>query len=302
MSAWNVIVEKARSFGGVQVGATPGEVAPVVERSTAAYAVVAALEQLTEVSNHRDADVFSRQVLRNRFPDKGRRNVKVLDRVFSYPAVTVIPIVRGRAAARLLLARPGHTERMLLDGLLVTTASVSNVRQHYGGDRADHMSYVTLATTFLARLFPGDPRAQRACLKFLSFQSCLAHSVSGAVKPASPVWRSGRSITGIMHTGIYGDKWLYELAKKHMAIPVLRSWMVILGELAFPLALVAPKSVARAMLTASSPFHLANGRFMGLNRFVWAFADTYPAVAHSSRALSPSAEAGLDRLVAEAQW
>jgi len=288
MKAWDAAIKKVQEIEGIGAESEPGGAILAVERLNAVCALVGALEQLTCISNNRDDDVFSWQVLRGRFPDKDRRTVRIFDRVFSYPTVAAIPIVRGLAAARLLLGRPGNTERMLLDGLLTATASVANLRQHYGGDGSDHMSYVGVATAFLARLFPGDSTAQRTCLKFLSFQTCLSYSVSGAVKAASPVWRSGRAITGIMRTGTYGDKWLYELTKKHPAIPVLMAWMVILGELSFPLVMVAPKPVARAILAASSVFHLANGRFMGLNRFVWAFAGSYPAIAHTSRGLGPA--------------
>jgi hypothetical protein len=293
MKAWTAVLEKAQTFNGTQAGSGPEPTISAVERLNAVCTLVGALEQLSRISDYRDDGTFSWQLLRDRFPDQNHWKVRVLDRVFSCPGIAGIAIVRGLVAARLLLGRPGPTERMLLDGVLVTVTTVGNARTHYGGDGSDHISYVGLVTTFLARLFPDDARAQQACLKFLSFQACLSYPVSGAVKVASPVWRSGRAITGIFRTATYGDKWLYELTKKHPAIPVLMAWMVILGELSFPLVLVAPKPVARAMLTASTVFHLANGRFMGLNRFVWGFASSYPAVAHASRGLGPAASGRL---------
>lgn len=294
MKAWTTVLEKAKKFEGTQVGSGPESTISAVERLNAVCALVGALEQLSRISDYRDDGTVSWQVMRERFPDQDHWKVRVMDRVFSYPGVAAMTIVRGLAAARLLLGRPGPTERKLLDGVLVASASVGNARTHYGGDGSDHISYVGLVTTFLARLFPDDAHAQRVCMKFLSFQACLSYPVSGAVKVASPTWRSGRAITGIFRTSTYGDKWLYELTKKHPAIPVLLAWMVILGELAFPLVLVAPKPVARAILTTSTMFHLANGRFMGLNRFVWGFASSYPAVAHMSRGLGQAASARLE--------
>jgi hypothetical protein len=288
-----MVLEKAKAFESAQVGSGPEPTISAVERLNAVCALVGALEQLTRLSDYRDDGTFSWQVLRERFPDQHHWKVQVMDRVFSCPGMAGLIIVRGLAAARLLLGRPGPTERKLLDGALTASATVGNARTHYGGDGSDHISYVGLVTTFLARLFPNDAHAQRLCMKFLSFQACLSYPASGAVKLASPVWRSGRAITGVFRTSTYGDKWLYELTKKHPAIPVLLAWMVILGELSFPLVLVAPKPIARAMLTASTVFHLANGRFMGLNRFVWGFASSYPAVAHMSRGLGPAASARL---------
>ena len=55
--------------------------------------------------------------------------------------------------------------------------------------------------------------------------------------------------------------------------------------MAFPLVLVAPKKVALGLLGTGVTFHVGNAVFMGLNRFMWAFSGTYPAVAHCSRSL-----------------
>jgi hypothetical protein len=293
MGAWNAIYEKARTFEGIQVGSEPMSTLSAVERLNAVCVLIGSLEELTRSAENRDDGVFSWEVLRERYQDRDDWRVQILHQVFSYPTVMGIPIVRGLAAARLLLGRPGPKERLLLDGVLVAAGSLSNMRTHYGGDGSDHHSYVGLASAFLARLFPNDLHAQRVCLKFLSFQTCLSYTVSGAVKAASPQWRSGRAITGIMRTSTYGDKWLYKLAKDYPAIRMLMAWMVIVGELSFPLVMVAPKPVARAMLTASTLFHVANGRFMGLNRFLWGFAGSYPAVAYVSRAMGQSAPAQL---------
>ncbi|MER6563277.1 hypothetical protein ABT300_37245 [Streptomyces sp. NPDC001027] len=293
MNVWKKVCEKTRTFEEIHVRSGPEPVIPAVERLNAVCVLIGALEELSRSSENRDNGVFSWEMLREQFPDRSPWKTQVLDQLFSYPAVMGIPAVRGLAAARLLLGRPGPTERMLLDGVLVAAASLSNVHTHYGGDGSDHHSYVGLATAFLARLFPNDARAQRVCLKYLSFQTCLSYAVSGAVKVASPQWRSGRAITGIMRTGTYGDGWLYELTKRYPTIRVLMAWMVILGELSFPLVLVAPKPVARAMLASSTVFHLANGRFMGLNRFVWGFTGSYPAVAYMSRGMGQAASGQL---------
>ncbi|MER5465486.1 hypothetical protein ABT010_33315 [Streptomyces sp. NPDC002668] len=113
----------------------------------------------------------------------------------------------------------------------------------------------------------------------------MAYAASGAIKLMSPVWRDGSAITGIFRTRTYGGEGLYRLLNLHPAIPRIVAWSVVLGELTFPLVLVAPKPVARGILGMGVLFHLSIGRFMGLNRFFWAFTATCPAVAYVSRSL-----------------
>ncbi|MFJ3794051.1 hypothetical protein [Kitasatospora sp. NPDC090091] len=258
-----------------------------IEKIGAMGALIGALEQLAVPSTLGDDGIFSWTVNRTRFRRIDRFPLTYLSKVLEYPRVLVIPRVRLAAAARMLLGHPGGGERALLLFALTGTAAGMQVRQYYGFDGSDNISLVTFLVATAAKAFPGDDRAREACLRFIAFHACVAYTAAGAVKLVSPVWRDGSAITGILRTRVYGDRGLYRLVRRRPALARTVAWGVILGELTFPLVLVAPKPVARGILGAGVVFHLANGRYMGLNRFLWAFTATYPAIAHVSRSLRP---------------
>lgn len=258
-----------------------------IEKIGAMGALIGALEQLARMSVLGDDGIFSWSVNQTRFRGIERFPLKQVSKLLDYPQVIVIPQVRLTAAARMLSGRPSSKERALLLSALIGTAAGMQVRQRYGYDGSDNISLVTFLVATVEKAFPGDRRAREACIRFIAFQACVAYVASGAIKLMSPVWRNGSAITGISRTRIYGDKRLYRLLRLHPAVPRTVAWGVILGELTFPLVLVAPRPVARGILGMGVLFHLANGRFMGLNRFFWAFTATYPAVAHVSRSLRP---------------
>lgn len=203
--------------------------------------------------------------------------------IMKYPRVLVLPQVRLAAALRLLLGNPGRKERAALVAAVLGSTAATKVHHHYGSDGADQVSFIALLVAMVAKAFPNDERARRACLRMIAFQSCLAYSASGGVKLASSTWRSGRAITGVFRTVTFGDEDFYKLVQLHPALPKLVAWSVILAEVLFPVVLVAPEPARRAILGGMGVFHLANSRFMGLNRFPFAFAATYPAVAYVAK-------------------
>ncbi|WP_327743370.1 hypothetical protein OHO28_08450 [Streptomyces europaeiscabiei] len=256
-----------------------------MEKISAVGAMIGALEQITRSAELGDEGMFSWPIHRTRHRSNQRFPRKQIGKLLEYPNVAAIPHMRFLAAARLLFGSPGPKERALLLTALVATGSGMNLRHHYGSDGSDQMSQITFIASLLEKGFPDDTRAREACLRFVAFQTCVSYVSAGTVKLVSPVWRDGSAITGIFRTDAYGDATLYGLLKRYPALAVVLAWAVILGELSFPLVLFAPRWVAEATLATGALFHLANGRFMGLNRFVWAFSGTYPAVAYVSRAL-----------------
>lgn len=238
---------------------------------------IAALETLVARSHLDDTGPYSARI---REPSEFRnRPRRLLAPMLPYPRVLVFPAAQLLAATRLLIGKPGPMERAALVTTVLGASAAMNVHHHYGSDGADQVSFMTLLTTLLAQAFPNDERAKRACLRMIAFQSCLSYSASGAVKLASRTWRSGQAISGVFRTATFGDEQFYRLTKLHPAIPKIMAWTVILTETLFPLVLATPKPISRGILGVMATFHLANARFMGLNRFVFAFASTYPALA-----------------------
>jgi hypothetical protein len=266
-----------------QVTSSAGRTLVKVEKIAAVTTALTALEYLGKASMLNDDGMFSWKINRTSFDDKAKA-VRMLAPLFEYPRVLAFPQAGLLASARLIFGRPGHKERALLLSVILGSAAAMNAHHRYGNDGSDQMSFITLTAAAIAKLFPNDERAEEAILRFIAFQANLGYAASGAIKLASRTWRSGRAITGVFRTQTFGDKWFYEMSKLHPAIPKLIAWAVIAGELSFPLTLISPKPVARTILGITHVFHIANARFMGLNRFVWAFGATYPAIAHITKA------------------
>jgi hypothetical protein len=256
-----------------------------VEKIAVLTSAIASLEQLAGRRFLDDTGPYSWRINRTVL-ERSNSRIRFLLPLLGYPQVLAMPTARLLAAVRLLAGHPGPKERALLVATVLGTSAAMTVHHHAGSDGADQVSFMTLLTTLLAKAFPHDERAKRACLQMIAFQSCLSYSASGAIKLSSPTWRSGRAISGIFRTATFGDEWFYRVTKVHPMIPKVLAWSVILGETLFPLVLVAPKPAARGILGAMGTFHLANSRFMGLNRFPFAFTATYPAVAYVSKELT----------------
>ncbi|WP_019544895.1 alpha/beta fold hydrolase [Streptomyces sulphureus] len=274
-----------------------------VERCTSVGATISALEQLASSSLHADDDLLSWPVLKLHAPQWWRSAGEGrLDALFGYPNVLSLPGTRMLAGLGLLLPGTTRAQRGALAATMCGTAYGMQTQMRYGLDGSDHMAFLNFASSALEKLFPDNARAREAVVVFLAAQACLSYFTSGAAKLASPVWRDGTAIPGIFRTATYGDRFFYELVRDRPWLAKTVAWSTIAGELAFPLALVAPKPVARGLLATGTAFHLGNAKFMGLNRFVWSFCATYPAVAHVSRALGPRKEAPAKKPLNGATW
>ena len=136
-----------------------------------------------------------------------------------------------------------------------------------------------------------DPKAREACLWFIALQSAFSYGIAGSAKAISPVWRDGTGVRDIFRTHIFGQKTVFEVLRDRPKLARLLGATTIAGEMLFPLVLVAPKRAAQGLLLVGGGFHVGNAFVMGLNRFVWAFIGTYPAVAYCSRALGKDSPA-----------
>ncbi|MEU1276443.1 hypothetical protein [Streptomyces sp. NPDC005799] len=256
-----------------------------IERITAVGAAIGALEQIVCSETLSDTGFYSWSIHQDRYEISNHLAQNLVDKLLKYPNVVALLHVRLAAAVRLAVGRPGPVEHTLLLLALAMTASAMRKRHPYGHDGSDQISQLTFAVSLLARAFPNDKVAKDTCLRFIAFHTSLSYAVSGAVKLVSPVWRDGSAISGIFRTRAYGDPSMHNLLREHPNLAPMLAWAVIVGELSFPLVLVARAPIAKGILAMSLAFHLVNGRLMGLNRFVWAFAGTYPAVSYAARSM-----------------
>lgn len=260
-----------------------------MQRITAVGAALDGLEQLAAARSTSDDGPFSWPLHRGRVAQVlGPVAAGFLDPVFRHPQWLAVPLVRVLAASGLLVGRPRAEARAAMSAVLCATAAAKAVRNRFGGDGSDHMSFITLAASAVAEAFPDDPWIRQHCIRFVALQSLLSYATSGAVKVVSPVWRSGAAVTGVFRTQSYGDQDFHRWVARYPVLRMALSWAVIVGELCFPLVYFASPAMTRVLLAAGVAFHVANGRFMGLNRFLWAFVGTYPGVAHLAAARRPA--------------
>ncbi|MEU8824760.1 alpha/beta fold hydrolase [Streptomyces sp. NPDC048636] len=266
-----------------------------VELLTSIGQTIGSLEQLATSGQFADDGLFSWRIGKLRMLQSWPAAGDHLDRVFGYPNVMAMVHTRGLAGLGLILPGASRAQRGVLAATMCTTAYGLQTRVPYGFDGSDHFAFLNYACAALEKAFPHDERAREAVVTFLAAQACLSYFTSGAAKLFSPVWRDGSAIPRIFRTAVYGDSLFHRTVQNRPWLAKAVAWSTIAGEMAFPLALVAPKPVARGILAAGAAFHLGNARFMGLNRFVWSFGATYPAVVHVSRALGRDAKPAATR-------
>jgi hypothetical protein len=116
----------------------------------------------------------------------------------------------------------------------------------------------------------------RAGLIYVAIHSASSYFISGGVKLANADWRSGKALPLFLDGGVYGPLSPTSLYwRKPVAIAC--SWSFIVWECLAPLVFL---DVAFAMFycAIASVFHVLVFWHFGLNRFVFAWLSTYPAV------------------------
>ncbi|MEP3440450.1 MAG: HTTM domain-containing protein [Sulfitobacter sp.] len=191
----------------------------------------------------------------------------------------------GARAERWLFAPRIVLSLALLAGWLVPCVLVGLVLHavvllHYfngpynGG--SDKMGMLVLFCLCAAALLPEGP-AQAAVFGYLGLQVVLSYFVSGWVKVANAEWRSGQALCEVFDFSAYPVSCQLRRAAQQPRLMWLGSWGVILFELAFPLGLLWEAGLL-TMLVLGAVFHVVNGMLFGLNRFVWAWVASYPAL------------------------
>ncbi|TLW91581.1 hypothetical protein [Saccharomonospora piscinae] len=252
-----------------------------VERITAVGGLIGTLEQLTTARSMSDRGLLAWPVARTRLRGFNGRAGSVLNALVAYPNVKLTLAARATAAAGLLLGARSRRGRASLTAAMAGSNTVLHLRNVYGSDGSDQLATLSYAAASLEKLAAVDDRVSREiALGFVAAQSCLAYGTSGAAKLVSSTWRDGTAILHIFRCVTYGDRTLYELCRHRPWLARVLAWSVIVGELAFPLVLVAPQRLRPLFFGAGAAFHVANAKFMGLNRFFWSFVGSYPAVAH----------------------
>ncbi len=161
-------------------------------------------------------------------------------------------------------------------GLLLTGAVIlQRCDGPYNGG-SDRMSLLLLLCLLAVHLAP-TLRLQELALGYLACQVLLSYAVSGWVNLQNPAWRNGQALRDVFEFSSYPAS---ESLRGWAAWPRLLwalGWAVMLFELLMPIAFLHTASLCVALVVAGV-FHLANACVFGLNRFLWIWLATYPAL------------------------
>jgi pimeloyl-ACP methyl ester carboxylesterase len=258
--------------------ARPGTALLAAERMSAVTQVLSSVEYLASRRDQRPGGLgdwaYGRSAMAARFP----KLMPFLDRVSDEKTDNIVHLLRIGAGLSLFLPARLTVHRAPANAFLAASALVLHPKNHYGSDGSDQLAFLVQTSAALGRVGRIGPRPTEAAVWFLAMQAALSYSVSGLVKIVSRTWRTGEALPGILRTRTYGDEDLYRFLTAHPRLSRLAAHAVLVLETAFPLVFVLPSRVAYGVVGAMAAFHLANARYMGLARFVWAFMATYPAI------------------------
>lgn len=246
----------------------------------AGWALLSAAEWLFNLHLFRPDGLLSWKILGLRPSLIGSSPIRAS--LYSEFFIVLVLLARILASLALLLPYPDHLGPADLAASLVILFSCFYIsrRSRFGGDGSDQMGMViAFGVTIMSAGFVLNDMTLTWCGVFaLAGQATLAYFVAGAAKLASPVWREGGALLGVMQTQSYGDSFAARFARERPRFCTFVCWLTIVTETLFPLVLVIPPSLVIAILACFAAFHFSNAWFMGLNAFVWPFLATYPSV------------------------
>ena len=132
----------------------------------------------------------------------------------------VISVLLCRIAAALALLTPYPNPVDLPCSIIILfSCFYMSRRTWFGGDGSDQMGMVVAAGVAImsAGLVFNDKDVALAGVLAIGGQATLAYFVAGAAKLASPVWREGGALMGVMKTQSYGHVFAVDLRKLALA-------------------------------------------------------------------------------------
>lgn len=178
----------------------------------------------------------------------------------------------------LTVAMASAVAPMLVEGalLLVSVDLLRHFRGPYNGG-SDRVRLLILSCLWLSHLAP-NPTWAGIAVSYLAVQIVLSYTLAGYVKLANPEWRRGQALADVFAFSVYPVSDALRARAGARGALLALSWLTILFEVLFPLAL-------KVALMAALGFHLANACLFGLNRFVWSWLAAYPCLLWFQQAL-----------------
>lgn len=228
-----------------------------------------------------DTGIWSWGVVKREFEIFPKLIQRLFDFFLSSQNFKYLLIARMTFAVLFLFA-PGA----LFAALLFLTTTLICLRWRgtiHGG--SDFMTLIVLGALTVAFGFGPETLAAKGCLLYIALQSCTSYFIAGVIKVKRKNWRQGHALAGFMRTTIYETTPIEQLFSSQKWLAWGASWVVMSFECLFPAVFFGPRFALLFLCTALL-FHLANTYVFGLNRFLFAWAATYPAIYYSSTLVS----------------
>ncbi|OEV08011.1 thioesterase [Streptomyces nanshensis] len=269
-----------------------GRALAISERLTAVTSLTSSLEYITHQRQIRRGGLNDWTIARGMHASSTRPTRRILDAVGNPTTTKALHIARIAAGAALLA--PGNARwRGAANVFLGLSNAALYPRHRYGTDGSDQVSSFVQTAAGLARL-SRQPAVQDALLWYVALQANLSYLISGWVKLLGEPWRTGSALNGIMRTRTYGHEGMWNLTNRYPVPSRYLAHGVLALECLFPVAYLKGGALARPVMASAAAFHVANGYFMGLGRFITAFEAMHPMVAYTSAPKNHPAVAGRD--------
>lgn len=224
-----------------------------------------------------DKGVWRWSILKDEFKVFPKSIQNILDKCLRYPNFLILLYIR-LVCAILITVFP---HPLILSILFITVfLTLLRFRGTFNGG-SDYMTLVVLSALTIASIFNKHEAVVSGALWYIAIQAGLSYFISGLVKINKASWRSGKALTAFVVSGNYEQpEWLLILFKKPV-ISIIFSWCAMLLECFFPLAF-ADSTLCLVFVSAAFIFHVINFYVFGLNRFVFAWLASYPALYYAS--------------------
>ncbi len=161
--------------------------------------------------------------------------------------------------------------------LLITSLMINlRFRGVFNGG-SDYMTMVVLSGLLATAFLQSEFHFLTFGLYYIAIQCTLSYFVAGIVKVKNSSWRNGYALQIFLTHSNYSVPSSLRKAAQYKWFNRLSSWGVIFWECTFPLAWFNQK-LTIIYLAIGFLFHLSNFISFGLNRFVFAWLASYPAV------------------------
>lgn len=159
--------------------------------------------------------------------------------------------------------------------LIISIRLILRFQGPYNGG-SDSMTLLVLVCLWLWHLLP-TTQWKELVLGYLAVQLILSYFQAGWVKLVNEDWRSGLALQQVFALTAYPVSESVRNLAGQKSLLFFMSWIIILFEILFPLAIFSEYLLIIFLLVALA-FHLANAVLFGLNRFFWIWPAAYPVL------------------------